>query len=335
VQNPPHITNELTLKQKLTDLILEGRLKAKLFIDHIQFIQGELDEKFRKKVNIDERFMVQKLLAFTNFSKLWLVDDLQTKQKSVLKMILMKWEVTKAKLAEQMALREIALISRVTSPNVVTLLNAFEAEYQEETGYVLQIPYYEHGTLDKRIKEFKANFERTGELFSAKSILGIFIGLLRAIVSVHEAGIIHRDIKPANIIINTASREAAPQDVILIDFGIATAPFDISGMDFTIAGAGTGVGTFGFSAPEQLQSGKVDYSADLYAIGATMYYTMTLNKFPGEFYLPDYANTKYQSISFIYPILQRMLNLAPDERESKTEDIRAIVMQLIKEYKNM
>ena len=244
-------------------------------------------------MDIEQQYNVLKLIAFTNFSKLWLVEDPDTHQQSVLKMILFKGELVKAKLAEQMALREIALTSRISSPNVISLLNAFQGEYHGETGYVLQMPYYANGTLDKRIKELRASFDRQGVLISPKACIGIFIGLLQAIIAVHEAGIVHRDIKPANIVVNTERPNPSPEDIILIDFGIATAPREVSGMDFTIAGSGNGVGSFGFSAPEQLQNASVDYSADIFAIGATIYYSITLNRYPGQFFLPDYVNERF------------------------------------------
>ena len=83
-------------------------------------------------------------------------------------------------------------------------------------------------------------------------------------------------------------------------------PREVSGMDFTIAGSGNGVGSFGFSAPEQLQNASVDYSADIFAIGATIYYSITLNRYPGQFFLPDYVNERFQEISEIFPILQKI-----------------------------
>ena len=47
VTDPPNITDIPLLKQKLTDLILEGRLHAKLFIDHIQFLQNKTETNIR------------------------------------------------------------------------------------------------------------------------------------------------------------------------------------------------------------------------------------------------------------------------------------------------
>ena len=79
-----------------------------------------------------------------------------------------------------------------------------------------------------------------------------------------------------------------------------------------------------FQPPEQLQNASVDYSADIFAIGATIYYSITLNRYPGQFFLPDYVNERFQEISEIFPILQKMLADNPADRYQTTEELRNI-----------
>lgn len=161
----------------------------------------------------------------------------------------------------------------------------------------------------------------------AKAVLSIFIGILKGLIGIHEAGIIHRDIKPANIIINTEAPIPNEQDVILIDFGIATAPQEISGSDFTI---NSGCGTKGFSPPEQFESADVDYTVDLYAAAATVFYAMTLIKFDGVFFVPDYAMEYYtrNGLGIIFPILERMLDQNPQNRSGGLEEVKMIIGNL-------
>lgn len=68
--------------------------------------------------------------------------------------------------------------------------------------------------------------------------------------------VVHRDIKPANVLLRTDG------SVALVDFG--------SVRDAVVGpvGSSTVVGTFGYSAPEQLQ-GEATPASDLYALGAT------------------------------------------------------------------
>jgi hypothetical protein len=77
-------------------------------------------------------------------------------------------------------------------------------------------------------------------------------------------GVIHRDLKPGNIMVCTNGI------VKLMDFGIARPP-DVSfhTMDGLVAG------TLQYLAPEQLEKKKLDVTTDLYALGVTMYETVT------------------------------------------------------------
>ena len=95
-------------------------------------------------------------------------------------------------------------------------------------------------------------------------LIGLAVGLARAVAGMHRAGVMHRDITPANIVV---SGDGAP---CLVDFALATSFAEIR-PEFThyseIAG------TLAYLAPEQTgRTGRpVDQRADLYALGATLY----------------------------------------------------------------
>ncbi|WP_371803071.1 leucine-rich repeat domain-containing protein [Candidatus Lokiarchaeum ossiferum] len=325
VINPPYITDIQSLKHKISDLIMQQRFNAKMFLDHLTFAKTEIKTPEREVVKIGEKYNVKQLLAFTNYSKLWLAEDLDTREKYVLKHIIYKGNFSTRKLIEHMALREITLLSKIKSAQVIPLLKSFLGEYQDNFGYILQLPYYQYGTLERRIKEIEEKNPTTHKLMHPYSILTIFTGMVQAIIPIHRAGIVHRDIKPSNIIINSKAEIPSPQDIVYIDFGIATAPVQISGTDFTIAG---GCGTHGFSAPEQLSSPHVDYSADVYAIAATIYYSMTLQKYKEGATFSDEIRTYYQSIHYLFPILERMLNIDPEVRCTGINMLKRIVKNL-------
>jgi pSer/pThr/pTyr-binding forkhead associated (FHA) protein len=87
---------------------------------------------------------------------------------------------------------------------------------------------------------------------------------------VHGRNIWHRDIKPQNLILDTKGQ------VKLIDFGIATVEREQT--DATLTAEGLIMGTPAFLSPEQIARGKmgaVDGRADLYSLGAVMYYLLT------------------------------------------------------------
>ncbi|WP_426502660.1 AAA family ATPase [Dactylosporangium sp. McL0621] len=95
-------------------------------------------------------------------------------------------------------------------------------------------------------------------------LIGLAVGLARAVAGMHRRGLMHRDITPANIVI---SRDGAPY---LVDFALAT-PFAELCPEFTHHTEI--VGTLPYLAPEQTgRTGRpVDQRADLYALGATLY----------------------------------------------------------------
>ena len=82
--------------------------------------------------------------------------------------------------------------------------------------------------------------------------------------ALHALGYVHRDIKPANLL----SRNGVP---VLIDLGLAKAtggPAVPLGPALSIVdGRAVGVGTPGYSAPEQFTGGDISPAADIHAIG--------------------------------------------------------------------
>jgi serine/threonine protein kinase len=87
---------------------------------------------------------------------------------------------------------------------------------------------------------------------------------------VHGRNIWHRDIKPQNVLRDRKG------EIKLIDFGIATVEREKD--DATETAEGLIMGTPAFLSPEQAARGKmgdIDGRADLYSLGAVMYYLLT------------------------------------------------------------
>lgn len=103
-------------------------------------------------------------------------------------------------------------------------------------------------------------------------IADIFLPILSALATAHEAGILHRDIKPENIFI---ARKTPREHPVLLDFGISK--LDTGSGAYSLTSTAEIVGTPAFIAPEVATGGmtKFDARSDQYAIGVTLYLVLT------------------------------------------------------------
>src|SRR5262249_23087607 len=91
--------------------------------------------------------------------------------------------------------------------------------------------------------------------------------LARAVQAAHEKGVVHRDLKPANVLIGEGGEPK------VTEFGLAKNLDD----DWGQTRSGAILGTPSYMAPEQAEgdSKRVGPPADVYALGAILYETLT------------------------------------------------------------
>jgi len=87
----------------------------------------------------------------------------------------------------------------------------------------------------------------------------------KALAYAHRRGIIHRDVKPRNVLIGRRGT------VKVTDFGLAKAINEST----AITVPGVILGTPEYMSPEQVEGKAVDARADLYSLGATLFYLLT------------------------------------------------------------
>src|SRR5688572_7787553 len=129
------------------------------------------------------------------------------------------------------------------------------------------IKVYDFGVLNERYPFF------TMEWFAGKKITDFFDGqnwtalydvilqIASGLHHIHRLGIVHLDLKPSNILV---SEDATAK---IMDFGLAIESRLV--FDRKIRG------TLQYMAPEVLKQDRVDSRADLYALGMTLYETVT------------------------------------------------------------
>lgn len=152
-------------------------------------------------------------------------------------------------------IKEAKHSGKLSHPNIVTAYHA-----GSENGiYYLAISYVDGKCLKDRIDSSEMIPEREA-LLIAKSIADA-LGY-----AWDEFRIVHRDIKPANIIIDKKGVTK------ILDLGISKSLDEDNSLTMT----GTFVGTPYYMSPEQALGDKnIDFRADIYSLGATLYHMLT------------------------------------------------------------
>jgi serine/threonine protein kinase len=171
---------------------------------------------------------------------------------------------------------EAEAAARLRHPNIVQI---YEAGSVEGMPY-LALEYMDGGSLAQALNGTPLPPRAAAELVEL---------LARTVQAAHQQGILHRDLKPANVLLQIANgnwqtdeidREISSatcnlESVVpkITDFGLAK---DISGEGKQTT-TGAILGTPSYMAPEQAQGGSkhVGPGADVYALGAMLYETLT------------------------------------------------------------
>lgn len=167
----------------------------------------------------------------------------------------------------------------------------------------------------------------TGESrrFTETEAVDITIQICDALVHAHQRGLIHRDVKPKNIILT-------PDGVAkLTDLGLARIQDD---HDAAESEAGKAYGTPYYISPEQIRGDvDIDYRADIYSLGATLYHLLT-GRPPFEASTPSAVMHKHLKDPLLPPdhiittlsagvgeIIEVAMAKKRDERYARTEDM--------------
>ena len=208
---------------------------------------------------------------------------------------------------------EALAAARLNHPNIVQAIDVTEAGGRD----FLIMEYVEGHTLHDELEQ--------GKVFGEAEALDITIQVASALEHAHAHGIIHRDVKPKNIMI-TSERVCK-----LADMGLARLTRDQQGI---MAERGRTIGTPFYISPEQiLGDSNVDFRADIYSLGATLYHLVT-GRMPFEgdsekeimekhlrepLVPPDHINTNLSN--GLGEVVEAMMAKNPDDRYSSTSEL--------------
>lgn len=194
----------------------------------------------------------------------------------------------------QRFLLEGRILAQLEHPNIVRIYDLGEEHHQ----LYLILHFIDGETLETRLRT-------RGKLSEIESV-NIFLHVLSGLSHVHQNGLVHRDLKPQNIMLGQDN------NVFLMDFNVA----QISSLPFRLTLSGTVLGTPYFMAPEQIEGKHGDLRMDLYAVGMSMYVSMTGTH-------PFFSETLIETI-------KRQLNEDALPPENIDEELTSIIMQLIR-----
>ncbi|HET8937151.1 MAG TPA: serine/threonine-protein kinase [Polyangiales bacterium] len=155
--------------------------------------------------------------------------------------------------------REVEAIQKIDHPAIVRVIETGQTSAGQ--------PYYVMELLQGM------NLRRLLQLhgrFSPIEVLDLMTPVIDAVAAVHDAGFIHRDIKASNI--NVEDKDGQ-RSIKLLDFGIAKQVHGESGPGLTEPGVK--LGSAHTMAPEQVRCERLDFRADIYALGVVLFQLLT------------------------------------------------------------
>ena len=202
-------------------------------------------------------FRIERQLGAGGMGEVYLATDVALDRAVAIKVL--PQAVARDATRRERLIREARAQARVNHPNVAHIYFIGE----DEGRLYFAMEHVAGATLTERIAQGPVPAEDALAIIRAAAL-----GLREA----HRSGFTHRDVKPSNLMID------AHGQVKLLDFGLAAGRGDEPHADERGSGpvAQTSIaGTPLYMAPEQGRGEPIDFRADIYALGATLYHLVS------------------------------------------------------------
>lgn len=201
--------------------------------------------------------------------------------------------------------QEARTLARLGHPHLVRL---FELRDDVKCPY-MAMEYLEGGTVGQRLVR--------GALHPHHAVR-IAAEVCNALQAAHDAGVVHRDVKPQNLLLDAEGM------VKLSDFGVARVE-----QEMRLTQSKTALGTFAYMPPEQQRdASKVDFRADIYSAGATLYTMLTARR-PVHLVTGERDRALQQLPDELRAIVDRATEPDPKDRYARADVLEAALRDLL------
>ncbi len=204
---------------------------------------------------LGNRYLVHEAIGRGGYGVVWRGHDTLLGREVALKEIrlLPALSSTGAGVARSRVMQEARASAVVTNAHAITVYDIIQEEDDGDLHIVMEL--LDGRTLSQLVEEEGA--------LSPLRAATIGLQVLDALEAAHAKGVVHRDVKPGNVMV------MAEDQVKLGDFGLASLAGD---SDLTMTGEV--VGTPSYMAPEQASGEDAGPPADLWGLGATLYFAV-------------------------------------------------------------
>ena len=202
---------------------------------------------------IADRYQLVEPLGQGGMGRVWRGIDTKLYRPVAIKEVVAADGLTAAEVAElrPRALREARAAARLNHPNVVRV---YDIVVTDSVPWIV-MEYLRSRSLFQIVAERGPLAPRVAAQYG--------LDVLAALTAAHQVGVLHRDVKPSNVLVTESGR------AVLTDFGLAT----VAG-DPAVTRTGVVIGSPSFMAPERAADAAVGPEADLWSLGATLYFAV-------------------------------------------------------------